>query len=316
MIKRKINSKETTTKGFDHLYPFKSNFLTINGGGSQNITLQHKMHYIDKGSGKAVLMLHGNPTWSFYFRSLIKELSANGFRAIVPDHIGCGFSDKPNPINYGYTLKNRVNDIEVLVNSLNLKPDEKISLILHDWGGMIGLAWAVQNLDIVDKIVITNTSGFFLPNDKKLPLRLWLIKYLKLFATPAVLGFNLFSFAALYMAPFKKLQKEVKKGLTAPYNSWKNRVATLKFVQDIPITEADKSYELVKYVDENLFKLKKVQMAILWGEHDFVFDLSFFRQWKVRFPNVPVYLFKDAGHYLFEDKPNETASIIKNFLLG
>lgn len=304
MIKRIINNKETSTRGFENIYPFKSNFLTING---QNL------HYLDEGNGKPVLMIHGNPTWSFYFRYLVKELSKE-FRTIAPDHIGCGFSDKPDKSKYGYTLENRVNDIEVLVNHLGLKPDEKLSLIVHDWGGMIGCAWALKNLDRVDKIIITNTSGFFLPDNKKFPLRLWLIKYLKPFAVPAVLGLNIFSRAALYMAPFKKLPKDVKKGLTAPYNSWKNRVATLKFVQDIPIKETDKSYELVKYVDMNLSKLKKIPMIILWGEHDFVFDITFFKEWQLRFPEVPAYLFKDAGHYLFEDKSGETYSFIRSFL--
>ncbi|MBF0205059.1 MAG: alpha/beta hydrolase [Desulfamplus sp.] len=309
MIKRIINNQETSTEGFEHLYPFKSNFITING---------HKLHYLDEGSGKPVLMIHGNPTWSFYFRNLVKELSfkekSNGYRTIVPDHIGCGFSDKPDESNYDYSLKNRVDDITLLVNSLDLKPDEKISLIVHDWGGMIGLAWALNNLDRVDKIVITNTSGFFLPEDKKFPLRLWLIKYLNFFAIPAVLGLNIFSQAALYMAPFRKLSKDVKKGLVAPYNSWKNRIATLKFVQDIPITEKDKSYGMVKYVDMNLSRFKKIPMIILWGKHDFVFDLLFLKEWKLRFPRVPVHLFEDAGHYLFEDKPHETLAIIKQFL--
>ncbi len=305
MIKRVINNKETSTKGFEHLYPFKSNFLNIDG---------NMMHYLDEGSGKPVLMVHGNPTWSFYFRNLIKDLSAKGYRAIAPDHIGCGFSDKPSQSNYEYTLKNRVGNIDALIKHLNLDPQQKISLVVHDWGGMIALAWAMQHLDRIEKIVITNTSGFFLPSDKKFPLRLWLIKYLKPFAVPAVLGFNIFSRAALYMAPFTKLSKEVKKGLAAPYNSWKNRVATLKFVQDIPITQRDKSYEDVKYVDTNLLKLKTIPIIILWGEHDFVFDLSFLREWKLRFPEVDVHLFKDAGHYLFEDKPTETSDIIYKFL--
>ncbi|MBF0572836.1 MAG: alpha/beta fold hydrolase [Desulfamplus sp.] len=326
MTKRIINNKETSTKGFEHLYPFKSNFLTINrnrlnedikedsGIDEDNINGHgYKMHYLDEGIGKPVLMLHGNPTWSFYFRHLVKELSAKGYRTIVPDHIGCGFSDKPSASNYDYTLKSRVQDINSLVNQLKLKSDEKISLIVHDWGGMIGLFWALQNFERIDKIVITNTSGFFLPSDKRFPFRLWLIKYLRAFAIPGVLGLNIFSRAALYMAPFKKLPKDVKRGLVAPYNSWKNRVATLKFVQDIPITEKDRSYELVKYVDTNLPKLKKIPMVILWGEHDFVFDLSFLREWKLRFPKVSVYLFKDAGHYLFEDKPHETCEIIKKF---
>ncbi|MBF0202048.1 MAG: alpha/beta fold hydrolase [Desulfamplus sp.] len=301
---RVINGKETTTRGFENLYPFESHFLNIDG---------HEMHYIDEGRGRPVLMLHGNPTWSFYFRHLVNGLSGE-FRTIVPDHIGCGFSDKPGIRSYDYTLKNRVNDIEVLVNHLNINPNEKISLVLHDWGGMIGFAWALRNMDRVDKIVITNTAGFFLPKDTKLPVRLSLIKYFRMFAIPAVLGFNIFSRAALYMAPYRSLSKAVKQGLIAPYNSWKNRIALLRFVQDIPVTPNDRSHRLVKHVDDNLHLFNEKEMLILWGMHDFVFNLSFFEEWKRRFPRVPMRLFETAGHYLFEDKPRETTLLIREFL--
>ena len=148
MINRRINDKETSTTGFEDLYPFEANFLDING---------HKLHYVDQGEGSPIVMVHGNPTWSFYYRNLIKALSKTN-RTIVPDHIGCGFSDKPRPGEYEYTLENRVDNLDALINALNLTG--KISLIVHDWGGMIGLAWAIDNLDRVDKIVITNTSGF------------------------------------------------------------------------------------------------------------------------------------------------------------
>ncbi len=302
MIKRTINNKTTSTRGFEHLYPFKPHFIRING---------HYMHYLDEGCGRPVIMVHGNPTWSFYFRQLVNDLSPR-YRVIVPDHIGCGFSDKPSEKEYDYTLETRVNDLDALIKSLDLK--EKITLIVHDWGGMIASAWALQNLNKIGKIVITNTSGFFLPETKRFPFRLWLIKYLTFLAIPAVLGFNIFSESAVFMAAATDLKKEVKKGLTAPYNSWKNRIATLKFVQDIPLSPKDASYDLVRYVDKNLHKLKKFPMMILWGKKDFVFDLAFLNEWKKRFPAAKVHLFKDAGHYLFEDRPFETSVLIQNFL--
>ncbi len=300
---RYINNKKTSAKGFEHLYSFDSHFLEI---GS------YKLHYLDEGRGKPVIMVHGNPTWSFYFRRLVSDLSGK-YRTIVPDHMGCGLSDKPSCHEYDYTLKSRVNDLERLIDHLNLK--DKITFIVHDWGGMIALSWALQNLGRIEKIVITNTSGFLLPKEKSFPLRLWLIKYFKVFAVPAVLGLNIFARAALYMAPKSTLSREVKIGLTAPYDSLKNRIATLKFVEDIPITDKDKSYEPVKYVDENLFRLKNIPMMILWGKHDFVFDLTFLNEWKRRFPEALFYLFEDAGHYLFEDKPWETSELIRQFML-
>jgi len=302
MVEKTFNNKLLSTKGFEDLYPFESNFIDING---------HDLHYIDKGEGRPVIMVHGNPTWSFYFRNLIQELSTN-FRAIALDHIGCGFSDKPDVQNYDYTLESRVKDLDTLINSLDI--DEKINLIVHDWGGMIGLAWAVDHIDRVDKIIITNTSGFLLPKTKKFPVMLWLVKYIKFFAVPALLGFNAFAKIALFLCSKKGLPKKVKKGLIAPYNSWKNRIATLKFVQDIPIDKSDISFQMVNHVDKHIKDLKECDLMFLWGAKDFIFDLTFLNEFRQRFPQAQTHVFHDAGHYLFEDKPKETTDKIKAFL--
>lgn len=302
MVERIINNQRTSTRNFEDLYPFDSQFLNIGG---------HELHYLDHGQGKPLLMVHGNPTWSFYFNHQIRELGKY-YRCIVPDHIGCGFSDKPDVSEYQYTLRSRVCDLDALINHLDL--DEKINLLIHDWGGMIGLAWAIDRLDLVDKIIITNTSGFFLPKDKSLPVRLWLIKYMTWFAIPAVLGLNIFSRAALFMATAKGLPPKIRKGLVEPYNSWKNRIATLKFVQDIPISEKDESYAIVDHVDRHLNRLDDNQLLFLWGKKDFVFDLSFFNEFRRRFPNAQSKVFHSAGHYLLLDKPEETCRMIKEFI--
>ncbi len=299
---RVINGKPVSTEPIKALFPFESRFVEIDG---------FSLHYIDEGRGRPVLMLHGNPPWSFYFRNIVPPLMGR-FRCIVPDHIGCGLSDKPSPRAYGYTLDRRVADLDRFIRHLGLTG--KISLILHDWGGMIGLAWALANLSRIDRITVTNTSGFLLPKGKKFPLRLAFFKYLTALAVPAVSMFNLFSRGALYTAAKKPLSREAKKGLTAPYNSWKNRVATLKFVQDIPLTPKDRSFKTARHVDENLYTLETVPLQILWGKHDFVFDMHFFNEWRRRFPEAQTYLFEDAGHYLFEDKPGQTAVLIKEFL--
>ncbi len=302
MVEKSINGTLTSTRAFAELYPFESKFMDIGG---------HALHYVDEGRGKPVVMVHGNPTWSFYFRNLIAGLSKN-FRAIAPDHIGCGFSDKPDAKAYAYTLESRVRDLESFVNGLNIT--EKINLVVHDWGGMIGLAFAVRHPEMVDKIIITNTSGFFLPQEKTFPFLLRLIKGLPLLAVPAVLGFNAFARGALYLASEKKLPHKVKTGLMEPYNSWKNRIATLKFVQDIPICEKDQSYALVDHVDRHLHLLSGSDLLFLWGARDFVFDLTFLNEFKRRFPRAETHVFHDAGHYLFEDKPTETLGLINAFL--
>ncbi|MEW5721865.1 MAG: alpha/beta fold hydrolase [Thermodesulfobacteriota bacterium] len=297
-----MNDHGLDISGFRHLYPFPSRFLDRDG---------LKYHYLDEGSGEPVLMVHGNPTWSFYYRSLVQGLSGR-YRTIVPDHIGCGLSDKPPATRYGYRLKDRVEDLEALLDHLELK--EKVTLIVHDWGGAIGLAWAVRHPERVGRLVITNTAAFLPPRGKRLPWRLRLIRDLRFFAAPAVLLFNAFAGAALYMAARKKLRRDVKAGLIAPYNTPANRIATLKFVQDIPLAPGDPSYDLVAGVETKLPLLEGRPMLICWGGRDFVFDSWYLEEWRRRFPAAEVHVFSAAGHYLLEDEPEETLRRVKDFL--
>src|SRR5262245_42431913 len=104
------------------LYPFTGHFLNLNG---------LRYHYLDEGRGSPIVMLHGNPTWSFYYRNLVIALRDN-HRTIVPDHIGCGLSDKPADSQYRYTLSERVSNLERLLEHLDIEND--ITLVLHDWG--------------------------------------------------------------------------------------------------------------------------------------------------------------------------------------
>lgn len=287
---------------FRRLYPFQSRYLNLDG-------LQY--HYLDEGWGDPIVMLHGNPTWSFYFRKMVQAFSPE-YRCIVPDHIGCGLSDKPRSDRYGYRLEDRVADLERLLDHLDLR--EKATLMVHDWGGMIGAVYALRHTERINRLIITNTAGFFPPGKKGLPVRLWLIRNLTPLAVPAVLGLNLFARAALFMVPRTSLSPEVKAGLIAPYDSPRHRIGTLKFVQDIPAAKGDPSYDLVQWTDENLHRLSHLPILLLWGRHDFVFDSDYLAEWKQRFPHAQSRLFSDAGHYLLEDRPAEVIAYIKDFL--
>jgi len=226
--------------------------------------------------------------------------------------MGCGLSDKPASEQYGFQLRDRVTDLTALMDHLKL--DRPLTLIVHDWGGMIGLAWALDHLDRIGRIVILNTAGFFPPGKKTLPLRLKLIRSGRCLMQPAVLGLNLFARAALYMAPFRPLSPQVKAGLMAPYNRPKNRLATFKFVLDIPLSPKDPSGAIVARVDQNLKRICNRPALILWGAHDFVFDRDYFREWRRRLPMAEAHWFDDAGHYLLEDIPDRIISHIKQFL--
>jgi haloalkane dehalogenase len=270
-----------------------------------------KYHYLDEGHGEPLVMVHGNPTWSFYFRELINSLAPH-YRAIVPDHMGCGLSDKPDINEYGFGLEDRVDDLETLLDHLD--PGDKITLILHDWGGMIGMAYAVRHPERIRRLVVLNTYAFLPPAGYRVPVAGHFIRLAGPLASLAVQGFNLFSVGALYLASRRGLTKEVKRGLTAPYNCWHHRIAVLRFVQDIPLSPKDQSYLPAKSVDDNLALFADTPILICWGEHDFVFNDSFFNEWQRRFPKAETHRFPDAGHYVLEDVPEKIVPLVQDFL--
>ncbi len=288
----------------EELYPFEPHWLTLPSG--------HRMHYVDEGPRDApvVLMLHGNPTWSFYWRRLISALRLS-HRVIAPDHIGCGKSDKPGDDTYSYRLAQRVEDIEALVEQLGL---QGITLAIHDWGGMIGMGWAHRHPDLVARLVVLNTAAFPMPSTKRLPASLWLARDTKAGAL-LVRGFNAFARGATRLAVTRvRLPKEVRDGLCAPYDSWDHRRAVLRFVQDIPLKESDPSFSLVRDVGEHLHQFNDRPVLICWGERDFVFDDHFLRVWKTALPDAEIHQFPDCGHYVLEDAPEEIEQLVLRFL--
>lgn len=283
-------------------YPFTGKHLDLDG---------LKYHYLDEGSGSPVIMVHGNPSWSFYYRNLVKALSTK-HRCIVPDHIGCGFSDKPGDDHYDYTLSRRVVDLERLIDSLDLQ--EKVTLVVHDWGGMIGMTWAVRHPERVARLVILNTAAFPLPKSKLFPLALricrdtWIGELL-------VRGFNAFARgAATVGCKLNPMTAELRKLYCLPYDSWQSRIATLRFVQDIPLHPTDRGYELITRTAAGLAQFKHLPVLIIWGEQDFVFDRHFLKEWQVRFPEAEVHSWKGGGHYILEDVKHEAVPLIVNFI--
>jgi len=288
----------------NNFYPFQGQFLDLDG-------LQY--HYLDEGPKDAppVIMLHGNPSWSIYYRNLVNLLSKN-FRCIVPDHIGCGLSDKPDDAQYDYTLDRRVADLNKLVEHLGL--GDNITLVVHDWGGMIGMAWASLHPDLVKRFVIFNTSAFRLPPSKSFPVGLWICRNTAL-GTFLVRGFNAFSAGAAWVGcKRKRMPRALRHAYTRPYNSWKNRIATLRFVQDIPLASTDRNYTTVCGVESGLGRFSELPMLICWGLKDFVFDKHFLKLWTNAFPKAEVHRFEDCGHYILEDASDEILPLVEKFL--
>ncbi|WP_354624489.1 alpha/beta fold hydrolase [Psychromonas sp. MME2] len=286
----------------DTLFPFKRNYLNRNG---------QKYHYLNEGSGDPVVMVHGNPSWSFYYRNLVSALSAN-YQCIVPDHIGCGLSDKPSDSDYKYTLKTRIDDLEALLDSLNVK--ENITLVVHDWGGMIGLGYAARHPERIKQLVILNTAAFHIPKSKRFPMPLWICRN-TLLGTVLVRGFNAFSSIASYVGVKRKpMAKAIRQAYVMPFNSWNNRISTLRFVQDIPLFRRDVNYQLVSEIEASLAHYQNIPTLICWGLKDFVFDKHFLAVWKEKLPQAACHEFADCGHYILEDASDEVIPLIEQFM--
>lgn len=285
------------------LYPFTGHYFEHQNGLRQ--------HYLDEGSGAPVVMLHGNPSWSIYYRNLVQQLRG-AYRCIVPDHIGCGLSDKPADSRYAFTLQQRVDDLDALLAHLDLQ--EKITLVVHDWGGMIGLAWASRHPERISRLVILNTAAFPLPASKKLPLALKICRETQL-GVFLILGFNAFAKGAARIGCKRHpMSRELQAAYCAPYDSWQTRLATLRFVQDIPLQAGDPGFELINQVADGLHRFAHLPMLICWGEQDFVFDRHFRDEWQRRFPQAEVHSYPDCGHYILEDAQDEVVPLIADFL--
>jgi haloalkane dehalogenase len=284
------------------IYPFYSNYITFNYG-------KHRYHYLDEGPrtrGKAVVMLHGNPTWSFYFRNVVLALR-DKYRCVVPDHMGCGLSDKPQ--DYSYTLKQHILNAEDLLNRLEL---DDVTLIVHDWGGAIGMGVAARNPQRVKKLVVMNTAAF---TSSLIPMRLELCR-LPIFGDIAIRGFNAFALGALRMAIAHRdrITPQIRAGYVAPYNNWQNRVALLRFVQDIPMHPSHPTWPVLKSIEDGLEQFKNRPMLLCWGLKDFVFTEAFLKEWEKRFPQAEALRFADAGHYVLEDAHERITPKILEFL--
>lgn len=288
--------KMTIPEELRKLYPYTGQYLTVPAG---------QYHYLDQGTDRDGVMLavHGNPTWSFYWRALIENFS-DQYRVVVPDHIGCGLSEKPQ--EWSYQLGDHIDNLCRLVEALDLR---NIVLVVHDWGGAIGMGMATRFPERIQRIVVTNTAAF---RSQEIPASIASCR-IPVFGEIAVLGFNAFAGVATWRASAKGLSKAVKSGLLFPYNSWENRIATLKFVHDIPLKEKHPSYHILLQVEEGLVRLSDKPMLICWGEQDFCFTPNFRKEWERRFPAAAVHAWEDVGHYVIEDVPERVVSTMKGW---
>ncbi len=281
------------------LYPFRSHKLDAGG-------LDY--HYIDEGAGAPLLLVHGNPTWSFYWRELILGLRGE-YRLVAPDHIGCGFSSKPAPAEYPFTLRRRIDDLRALIESLDLRG---ITLVAHDWGGAIGLGAAESMPDRFARLVLLNTAAF---PSRRCPWRIRVCRT-PLLGQLAVQGLNLFARSAVRMALHRpeRLSRQARAGLLAPYDSWRHRTAVYQFVRDIPLRPDHRSYATLAGIEAGLRRLSHLPAMLIWGMRDWCFTPHFLDRFREVFPAARVVSVDDAGHYVVEEAADIILARLREFL--
>lgn len=277
------------------------------------------MSYLDEGprAGEVVVMLHGNPSWSYYWRTLVAGLS-DRYRCIVPDHVGMGLSDKPDDgpaasPRYDYTLQSRVDDLEALLRHAGIDDATPVTLAVHDWGGMIGFGWALSHAAQVKRLVVLNTAAFPMPAAKRMP---WQIALGRDYALGALVirGFNAFAAGASYLGVERRMPADVRRAYVAPYDSWRNRISTVRFMQDIPLSPKDRAWPLLEASGLALPSFADRPAFLGWGLKDFVFDRHCLDGFRAALPQAEVHAFDDAGHYVLEDKHEVLVPAVRTFL--
>lgn len=291
--------REALVAGFAGEYPFASRILDLDGV---------RYHYVDEGPRDAepILFVHGNPTWSFYWRNAIARFSKS-YRCIAVDHVGCGLSDKP--ADYPYRLAQHVLNLEKLALELDL---QRITLALHDWGGPIGLGFAARSPERIARLILLNTSAF---TGMRAPWRIRLCRAPALGAL-AVRGLNAFAVAATVMALERRerMTPAVRRGYLAPYDSFANRIATLRFVQDIPLSPSHPSWSELARIEASLPQWSARPVCLIWGGQDWCFTTEHLARFQAVWPHAQVHLDERAGHYVLEDARERVLHWMEQFL--
>jgi cis-3-alkyl-4-acyloxetan-2-one decarboxylase len=274
-----------------------------------------QMHYIDEGprDGRPVVLVHGNPTRGFVYRNFVGPLAAAGHRVIAPDHLGFGRSDKP-PGAGRYQIQRHIGRLDALLESLDLR---RATVVPQDWGGPIGLSWAVAHPERVERLFILNTFAHRPPWKVPIPLPL------RLFRAPGtgelmVLGLNMFVRGFLFRAGVthpERLTAQVRSAYLVPHPDWASRAAMLAFPRAIPAGPEGPVSDLAGRLEDGLqLHFAGRPVAIAWGMKDPAFTERWLGLWLRTFPRADVLRLPDAGHYLQEDAHELIVPALLRFL--
>lgn len=274
-------------------YPFTSHFFDLNG---------YKLHYIDEGKGETILFVHGTPSWSFDFRNIIKKLSSC-FRCVAIDHIGFGLSDKPE--HYDYTTQNHSRTLENFVMEKKL---EDITLLVHDFGGPIGLNFAIQHPEKIKHLVILNS---WLWSSEKDPDFITLKKVLKNPLLPFLYQYLNFSPRFILPKSFgdKKLNKNLLKQYTKPFANKTQRNGMLAFAKSLL---DDQHWFEELWHKRNAIANKPT--LLIWGMKDSVIKPHYLHKFQKGFTNSKTVECHTSGHFPQEEEPEKVSHAIFDFL--
>lgn len=262
------------------------------------------MHYVDEGCGPVVLLLHGNPTWSYLYRNVIRELK-DSFRLIAPDFLGMGLSDRTP--GKRFRAVDRINQLEEFVDALGLT---SFSLVMHDWGGPLGTGFMLRKLDCVERVVYLNTT---LTETETLP------SFIKIAATPVVGKFltrHTASFVRLTtsVGVYRKLTPDIARGYLSPYTTRQRRDAIWDFVDDIPFDSDHPTYTQMVQIAQGLPRIAEKPVKIIWGLHDPCFHREMLSKVAAHFPKAEILEIPEASHLVLDDAPQLAIPAIREFL--
>ena len=274
-------------------YPFTSNYFEING---------QQLHYIDEGQGAVILFVHGTPSWSFDFRNIIKQLSKQ-YRCIAIDHIGFGLSDKPE--HYDYSTINHSKTLEQFILAKNL---DAITLVVHDFGGPIGLNVAIHHPDKIKNMVVLNSWLWSSKADADF------IKFSKLLKNPLLpFLYRYLNFSARFILPKsfgdKKITKKTLSQYTQAFANKTQREGTLAFAKSL-LNDQDWFEKLWKQKDS----ISNKPALFIWGLKDEIIKPHYLDKFISGFPNSTVHKLICCGHFPQEEESEKVTEIISDFL--
>jgi cis-3-alkyl-4-acyloxetan-2-one decarboxylase len=292
--------QELREETFGGTFPFAPHYLEEDG---------IDLHYVDVGTGAPVLMLHGDPSWGYLWRVFIAPL-AESCRVVVPDHMGMGKSGRP-PFPPPYRLAQHVENLERLVLRLDLR---ELTLVLHDWGGPIGLGVAARHPERIAGLVLMNTWAHARWPGGPFPRLVELIRSPR--GEQFVLERNGYVATALRgtMTRPEQLDQTALDAYLAPYPTPESRQVLLSFSRDIPVEERDPSFAELHRTEQALPQLGDRPVLLVWGMQDPVLPPAVLARWRATYPRAEVCEIQDASHFLQEDAPENVLDCLTAFL--